>query len=83
MNPFTPSLPGKQDDLCIAIQLSLIGCQKVRLTTTATASTTPHTTQHRTHVTHRATQFFQEGKYRNFRAPDYLTPQGLERNKLA
>jgi hypothetical protein len=26
-------------------------------------------------------QFFQEGKYRNFRAPDYLTPQGLERNK--
>ncbi len=46
---------GKQDDLCIAIQLSLIGCQK----------------------------FFQEGKYRNFRAPDYLTPQGLDRKKLA
>lgn len=46
--------PGKQDDLCIAIQLSLIGCQK----------------------------FFQEGKYRNFRAPDFLTPQGLERKKL-
>lgn len=40
---------GKQDDLCIAIQLSLIGCQK----------------------------FFQESKYRNFRAPDYLTPNGL------
>ena len=40
---------GKQDDLCIAIQLSLIGCQK----------------------------FFQDSKYRNFRAPDYLTPNGL------
>ncbi len=26
-------------------------------------------------------QFFQEGKYRNFRAPDFLTPQGLDRKK--
>jgi len=48
---YTGKLYGKQDDLCIAIQLSLIGCQK----------------------------FFQEGKYRNFRASDYLTPQGLDR----
>ena len=46
---YTGKLYGKQDDLCIAIQLSLIGCQK----------------------------FFQEPKYRNFRAPDYLTPNGL------
>jgi len=46
---YTGKLYGKQDDLCIAIQLSIIGCQK----------------------------FFQESKYRNFRAPDYLTPQGL------
>ena len=52
---YTGKLYGKQDDLCIAIQLSLIGCQK----------------------------FFQEGKYRNFRAPDYLTPQGLDRKKPA
>lgn len=44
---------GKQDDLCIAIQLSLIGCQK----------------------------FFQESKYRNFRADDYLTPNGLALNR--
>ena len=50
---YTGKLYGKQDDLCIAIQLSLIGCQK----------------------------FFQEGKYRNFRAPDFLTPLGLERKK--
>jgi len=56
--PYPPSTPhplvqhnsGKQDDLCIAIQLSLIGCQK----------------------------FWQEGKYRNFRSSDYLTPQGLD-----
>ena len=69
--------PGKQDDLCIAIQLSLIGCQKVCLyynpptcpNTTPTVHTVP-------------AQFFQEGKYRNFRAPDFLTPQGLERKKL-
>ena len=47
---YTGKLYGKQDDLCIAIQLSLIGCQK----------------------------FWQEGKYRNFRANDYLTPQGLD-----
>ena len=47
---YTGKLYGKQDDLCIAIQLSLIGCQK----------------------------FWQEGKYRNFRASDYLTPQGLD-----
>ena len=52
---YTGKLYGKQDDLCIAIQLSLIGCQK----------------------------FFQEGKYRNFRAPDYLTPLGLDRKKPA
>ena len=70
--------PGKQDDLCIAIQLSLIGCQKVCLyynpptcpNTTPTVHTVP-------------AQFFQEGKYRNFRAPDYLTPQGLDRKKPA
>jgi hypothetical protein len=48
---YTGKLYGKQDDLCIAIQLSLIGCQR----------------------------FFQEGKYRNFRTNDYMTPQGLER----
>jgi hypothetical protein len=47
---YTGKLYGKQDDLCIAIQLSLIGCQK----------------------------FFQEPKYRNFRADDYLTPRGLD-----
>mgnify|MGYP004057093397 CR=1 FL=1 len=47
---YTGKLYGKQDDLCIAIQLSLIGCQK----------------------------FFQESKYRNFRASDYMTPQGLD-----
>lgn len=47
---YTGKLYGKQDDLCIAIQLSLIGCQK----------------------------FWQEGKYRNFRTNDYLTPQGLD-----
>ena len=46
---YTGKLYGKQDDLCIAMQLSLIGCQK----------------------------FFQDSKYRNFRAPDYLTPNGL------
>lgn len=73
---YTGKLYGKQDDLCIAIQLSLIGCQKVCLyynhpTRTNTAPmlyTVP-------------AQFFQEGKYRNFRAPDFLTPQGLERKK--
>ena len=46
---YTGKLYGKQDDLCIAMQLSLIGCQK----------------------------FFQDSMYRNFRAPDYLTPNGL------
>ena len=46
---YTGKLYGKQDDLCIAIQLALIGCQK----------------------------FWQEGRYRNFRANDYLTPNGL------
>ena len=46
---YTGKLYGKQDDLCIAIQLALIGCQK----------------------------FFQEPRYRNFRADDYLTPNGL------
>lgn len=66
--------PGKQDDLCIAIQLSLIGCQKVCAyynpppTCTNTAPVLLHTVP---------AQFFQEGKYRNFRAPDFLTPQGL------
>ena len=44
---------GKQDDLCIAMQLSLIGCQT----------------------------FFQDTKYRNFRAPDYLTPMGTDPKK--
>ena len=42
---------GKQDDLCIALQLAMIGQQK----------------------------FFQDSKYKNFRALDYLTPQGLRR----
>ena len=46
---YTGKLYGKQDDLCIAIQLALIGCQR----------------------------FFQEPRYRNFRADDYLTPNGL------
>lgn len=46
---YTGKLYGKQDDLCIAIQLAMIGCQK----------------------------FFQDAKYRNFRADDFLTPQGL------
>ena len=46
---YTGKLYGKQDDLCIAIQLALIGCQR----------------------------FFQEPRYRNFRANDYLTPNGL------
>ena len=50
---YTGKLYGKQDDVCVAIQLSLIGCQK----------------------------FFQEGKYRNFRTDDYLTPQGLDRKQ--
>lgn len=69
--------PGKQDDLCIAIQLSLIGCQKVcvdyKSPTCPNTTPTVHTVP---------AQFFQEGKYRNFRAPDFLTPQGLERKKL-
>ncbi len=46
---YTGKLYGKQDDLAIAIQLALIGCQK----------------------------FFQEPRYRNFRADDYITPNGL------
>ena len=46
---YTGKLYGKQDDLCIAIQLALIGQQ----------------------------YFFQSAKYRNFRALDYLTPNGL------
>lgn len=46
---YTGKLYGKQDDLCIAIQLALIGCQR----------------------------FFQEPRYRNFRADDYLTPNGF------
>ena len=64
--------------MCIAIQLSLIGCQKVcaysktltRPNTTLTVHTVP-------------AQFWQEPKYRNFRAPDYLTPQGLDPKRVA
>ena len=32
---------------------------------------------------HRLPKFWQEPKYRNFRAPDYLTPQGLDQKRLA
>ena len=48
---YTGKLYGKQDDLCIAMQLAMIGQQK----------------------------FFQDSKYRNFRALDFLTPNGLRR----
>ena len=48
---YTGKLYGKQDDLCIALQLAMIGQQK----------------------------FFQDSKYKNFRALDYLTPNGLRR----
>ena len=63
---------GKQDDLCIAIQLSLIGCQKV-------SSCNKTHDEFCTNPALSHTQFFQESKYRNFRAPDYLTPNGLPR----
>jgi len=69
---YTGKLYGKQDDLCIAIQLSLIGCQKV-------SSCKKTHGEFCTDPTLSYTQFFQESKYRNFRAPDYLTPNGLPR----
>lgn len=69
---YTGKLYGKQDDLCIAIQLSLIGCQKV-------SSCNKTHGEFCTNPTLVHTQFFQESKYRNFRAPDYLTPNGLPR----
>ena len=49
---YTGKLYGKQDDLCIALQLAMIGCQK----------------------------FFQDPKYRSFRADDYATSTGLANN---
>jgi hypothetical protein len=44
------------------------------------AHTHTHTHTHtrtRTRARIHYNQFFQEPKYRNFRAPDYLTPNGL------
>ena len=86
---YTGKLYGKQDDLAIALQLSLIGCQKDSSCNSLFQPLSPAHTRTHTHThthTHTRTrtrarihynQFFQEPKYRNFRAPDYLTPNGL------
>lgn len=59
---YTGKLYGKQDDLAIAIQLALIGCQKVIPNQTCTRSFHQPPTE--------PAQFFQEPRYRNFRAED-------------
>ena len=69
---YTGKLYGKQDDLAIAIQLALIGCQKV----STIVMLPPPQTSHDCYL-HAPTQFFQEPRYRNFRADDYITPNGL------
>jgi len=74
---YTGKLYGKQDDLCIALQLAMIGCQKVHA---------PHTLQHTIHNRASLTrcvalvQFFQDPKYKSFRVDDYHTPLGLANN---
>ena len=68
------SCSGKQDDLCIALQLAMIGCQKV-VRNSSNYDTHVHSRHSSSH-----TQFFQDPKYKSFRPDDYHTPLGLANN---